>query len=95
MACDQVTVARKLADLAARPPIHVRSESGETGMQLVDRWITGNTMSVLGMHLTTYVNDLQLCCCAPPCQVFSLMSTLSLLCTGAACTTFVHSVWVF
>ena len=75
MAYDQVTVAHKLADLAARPPIHIPERQGVNGMQRVDRWMTDNTKTVYGLHLTTSVNCvaavycLTLCCCAPSCQL--------------------------
>lgn len=61
MAYDQVTVARKLADLAGRPPIHIPARQGEDGMQRVDRWMTENTKTVYGLHLITYAYGMQLC----------------------------------
>lgn len=47
----QVTVARKLAELAARPPIQIPASQRESGMARVDRWMAQNTKSTYGMPL--------------------------------------------
>ena len=61
MACDQVTVARKLAELAARRPIQIPARKGESGMQRVDNWMTENTKTAYGMYLCVVW---PCCCCS-------------------------------
>ena len=99
MACDQVTVARKLADLAARPRIHIPARQGERGMQRVDRWMTENTKTVHSMHLYfIYIQSSALYCLVILVKCFLHAGALSVMHRASqvwACTTPVYSVWVF
>lgn len=47
----QVAVARKLAELAARPRIQIPASQRESGLARVDRWMAENTKNSYGMHL--------------------------------------------
>lgn len=59
----QVAVARKLAELAARPRIQIPASQRESGMARVDRWMAENTKNSHGMHLSRVVLAVLLLLC--------------------------------